>query len=426
MTRTTSLPRGAATLGLRGVLIAVALLAQGCARTSTDDHGHGHDEAAHASERGPEGGRLFKGEGVQLELTIAEDGIPPEFRAFLYDAGGRRLAPSEGNLTVVLERFGGRRDSLAFRPEAEFLRSVRSVEEPHSFAARVRLERGGRTQEWSFEQHEGRVELRPEAVAGGDIRTDVAGPRDIDVRVETPGEIRMNAERVVQIRPRFPGIVRRLVHGLGDVVRSGELLAVVHSNESLTDYEIHSPARGTIVSRDVASGQAVDHESVLYTVADLSTVWADFALYPQLAGRVRRGQSVRISTGPGGARHVLGTVSYVGPLLEQDTRVSYGRVVLTNRDGGWVPGLFVTASISVDRFHARVAVPEDAIVRTSRGPAVFRADGSTFELQPVEPGRSDGEWTEIVAGLEAGARVVTRNAFLLKAELGKSEATHDH
>jgi cobalt-zinc-cadmium efflux system membrane fusion protein len=80
----------------------------------------------------------------------------------------------------------------------------------------------------------------------------------------------------------------------------------------------------------------------------------------------------------------------------------------------------------VDRFSARVAVPEAAIVRTSRGPAVFRAAGSTFELQPVSPGRSDGEWTEIVAGLEAGARVVTRNAFLLKAELGKSEASHDH
>jgi len=116
----------------------------------------------------------------------------------------------------------------------------------------------------------------------------------------------------------------------------------------------------------------------------------------------------------------------VGPLLEQDTRVSRGRIVLPNDRGQWQPGLFVTAQIVVDQARVAVAVPEDAIVRTSSGPAVFRAAESTFELQPVAVGRTDGEWTEIVDGLESGARIVVRNAYLLKAELGKSEATHAH
>ena len=116
----------------------------------------------------------------------------------------------------------------------------------------------------------------------------------------------------------------------------------------------------------------------------------------------------------------------MGPLLEQDTRVSYGRVVLPNTGGRWAPGLYVSVAVTVDRFRAPVAVPEEALVRTSRGPGVFRADGATFELQPVIAGRSDGEWTEILEGLEPGARIVIRNAFLLKAELGKSEATHEH
>jgi cobalt-zinc-cadmium efflux system membrane fusion protein len=119
-------------------------------------------------------------------------------------------------------------------------------------------------------------------------------------------------------------------------------------------------------------------------------------------------------------------VSYVGPLLEQDTRISYGRALLPNRSGRWAPGLYVTAAITVERVRAEVAVPEAAIVRTARGSAVFRADGARFELQPVVTGRSDGVWTEIAHGLEPGARYVTANAFLLKAELGKSEATHDH
>jgi len=417
-------------IGVGLTLAAGGFIAIGCSRpTPGEQDAHG-SPSAHADgepvARGPQGGRLFKGDGVQMELLIAEEGIPPEFRAFLYDERGHRLPPSEARVTMVLERFGGRRDSLEFRPETEFLRSLRSVEEPHSFTARVLLDGRGGRQEWTYEQREGRVELRPEAVAAGDIHTGVAGPRLIEVRVETPGEVRLNAEGVVQIRPRFPGLVQRLGRGLGDLVETGDLLAVVHSNESLTDYEIRAPIRGTIVSRDVAVGQSVDHESVLFTVADLTTVWVDFALYPQLASQVRRGQMVRIHAGYDGSAVASGTVGYVGPLLEQDTRVSYGRVVLPNAGGRLTPGLYVTAAITVDRVHAAVAVPEDAIVRTTRGPAVFRAEGPTFELQPIVPGRTDGEWTEVLEGLEPGARIVIRNAYLLKAELGKSEATHDH
>jgi len=409
------------------VALATALVvAAGCAKPAPEEDAHGAIEAAHAEERGPQGGRLFSGDSIRLELVIAEDGIPPEFRAFLYDSHNKSLPPSDTRLAVVLERFAGRRDSLPFRAESEFLRSLGSVAEPHSFKAHVLLDWRGRRQTWTYEQHEGRVELRPEAVIGGEIETGVAGPRAIEVRVQTPGEVRLNAERVVQIRPRFPGVVQSLSGRLGDIVGAGDRLAVVHSNESLTDYEIVSPMRGTIVAREVAIGQGVDHESVLYTIADLSTVWVDFALFPQIASQVRRGQAVRIRMGSGDSLVAAGTISYVGPLLEQDTRVAYGRVVLANPAGRWSPGMYVGAAITVDRFRADVAVPEAAIVRTSRGAGIFRADGSTFELQPVVPGRSDGTWTEILEGLEPGAWIVIRNAYLLKAELGKSEATHDH
>jgi cobalt-zinc-cadmium efflux system membrane fusion protein len=251
----------------------------------------------------------------------------------------------------------------------------------------------------------------------------------IEVRVEAPGEVRLNAERVVQVRPRFPGVLRTLSRRLGDPVRSGEVLAVVHSNESLTEYEVPAPQSGTVVAREAAEGQAVDGSTVLYTIADLSTVWVDFALYPQIATRVRRGQPVRIRSGASAAADAAtasGTVSYVGPLLEQDTRVSYGRVVLANAGNAWPPGLFVRASIAVDRARVAVAVPEEAIVRMAAGPAVFIAADTMFTLQPITTGRSDGDWTEVVAGLEPGTAVAVRNAYLLKAELGKGEATHEH
>jgi cobalt-zinc-cadmium efflux system membrane fusion protein len=276
-------------------------------------------------------------------------------------------------------------------------------------------------------ESEGVVRLKPEAVTGSEIVTGHAGPRRIEVLVETPGEVRMNAERVVDVRPRFPGVVRTLAKGLGDRVAKDETIATIHSNESMAEYTIASPITGSVVAREASLGLSVDHDDRLYTIADLSTVWVDVSIYPQNAGTVRRGQSVRITSQAGTDLATRGVIRYVGPLLEQDTRVSYARVVLPNRDGRWQPGLYVTAAITVSEANVTVAAPEDAIVRMPEGPAVFRdLGGGSFRAQPVVTGRSDGSFTEIVQGLEPGAAIVVKNAFLLKAELGKAEASHEH
>jgi cobalt-zinc-cadmium efflux system membrane fusion protein len=113
-------------------------------------------------------------------------------------------------------------------------------------------------------------------------------------------------------------------------------------------------------------------------------------------------------------------------LLEQDTRVSSARVVLPNGDGRWQPGLFVNASVAVDDVRVAVAVPEEAIVRTAEGPAVFHARGGSFVLEHVSLGRSDGRMTEVTAGVAAGDTVVVAQTFILKSELGKGEVAHEH
>jgi len=423
-------PAGLLPLAVAFLLVSAAPIL-GCGKSGTRAEGDAHaehdDDHGDEAARGPRGGRLFEGDGIRLELLIAEEGIPPEYRAYLYEENGKPLDRAEGSLHVVLDRFGGRRDSLAFRAEGDRFRSTTSVLEPHSFEAAIVLDRAGRRHQWTFTQHEGRVELSPEAVARARIQGGVATPRQIAVTVETPGEVRLNGEAVVQVHPRYAGVVRKLAIRLGDTVAKGDLIAVIQSHESLAEYEILAPIGGTVVSRDIIDGQSVDRESVIGTIADLSSVWVDFALYPQIAGRVRRGQAavVHAAAAENGMR-APGTVSYVGPLLEQDTRVSYGRIVLPNPARRWQPGLYVTVSATVEQFHALVAVPEDAVVRTSGGPAVFRVSGASFELQPVVTGRTDRRWTEINEGLRPGDSIVVANAYLLKAELGKSEATHDH
>jgi cobalt-zinc-cadmium efflux system membrane fusion protein len=269
------------------------------------------------------------------------------------------------------------------------------------------------------------VELSAEAIDAADIAVDTAGSQPIDVTLELPGEITLNAERSVDVRPTYAGRVKTMLGALGTSVSTGQPLAVIFSNESLSDYQVESPISGTIVARPASPGSVVDHASVLYTIADLGTVWLDFPIYEQDLGRVHRGQHVNVRAEGGPAISAAGTIGYVGPTLDVDTRTTHARVVLSNGDRRWQPGRLVTAVVVLERVTVPIAVPEDAIVRMGSGAAVFRADSAGFEVQPVIVGRSDGKTTEIVSGLEPGARIVSRNAVLLKAELEKEAGGHE-
>jgi len=263
------------------------------------------------------------------------------------------------------------------------------------------------------------VMLSHEAVRSAGITVGESGAHPIDVTLELPGEIKLNAEHSVDVRPTYAGRVTTLHAALGSRVSLGQPLAEILSNESLSDYVVSAPMGGTIVARPASPGAAVDLGSILYTVADLSSVWLDFPIYMQQLGRIHRGLRVQVRAEGGPSTSASGTISYVGPLLDVDTRTTYARVELANSDGRWQPGRLVTAVVVIERVTVPVAVPDDAIVRVGTGAAVFRADSSGFEVQPVTLGRSDGTTTEIVSGLEGGARIVTRNAFWLKAELEK-------
>jgi len=267
----------------------------------------------------------------------------------------------------------------------------------------------------------GVVQLDAEAMRRTGIVVEPAGAAEIDVTLQMPGEIRPDPQKVLEVRPRFPGVVRELRKAIGQAVRRGDVLAMVESNESLTSYAVTSSLAGRVIARPVAPGQAVTQETVLFTVTDLSTVWVELGIYPNQLGRIRAGQSARVVSTSDSSRAQAGVVSYVAPMLESESRVALARVVLPNNPPHWEPGMFVNVTVTVDRATVPVAVPDDAVVRTGDETAVFVAQGSSFRRQVVETGRSDGRHTEILSGLEAGTPIAARNAYVLKSELEKSE-----
>lgn len=255
------------------------------------------------------------------------------------------------------------------------------------------------------------------------VRLAAAAPGEVDVGVELPGEVRPNADRIAHIAPRFPGLVREVRKYVGDHVRAGDVLAIIES-ENLSPFELKTAFEGTIIDKHIAPGEAVTREQPAFIVADLSTVWVNAAVYQGALSQVRVGQPVVIAASAG-ELETTGTVAYITPVVDQATRTASARIVVPNEGGAWRPGLFVSATI-LSPVPAPIVIPRRAIHTFEGKPVVFVVVGDHFEPRPVTVGRTGRTKGEITAGLSVGDRFADEQSFLVKAELGKGAAGHEH
>jgi len=349
-------------------------------------------------------------------------------------------------------------------------------------------------------QHEeGHVKLSPEARQNAKLEVKKAGPAKISVTLSLPGELTLNADAVAHVTPRVAGTVREVKKNLGDLVKKGEVLAILDSRdlaemqrevmaakerltlveselrrqEALfkekigaekdyvsakqayaeariewssasqklaaaagtggrgTGYALIAPLDGTVVEKHANVGEVMKEDTQAFIVADLTHVWVDVTVYAKDLPRVAVGQRARVRA-EGLDSPAEGTINYLGAIVGEQTRSAHARVVLTNPGAAWRPGLFVTADVAIDEAEVPVGV-EDAAIQTVEGKAVvFVEEGDAFEARPVKLGRggvgrgAESAMVEILSGLRAGEAYVSRNSFILKAELGKSEAGHEH
>lgn len=193
----------------------------------------------------------------------------------------------------------------------------------------------------------------------------------------------------------------------------------------LNQLELRAPFAGVVMEKHLALGEAIKEDANVFTISDLSTVWADFAVPPQDLNRVRVGDTVTVRA-TAFAAQATGKITYVGALLGEQTRTANARVALTNPERAWRPGLFVNVDVQSGLSAAAVTVAAEAVQTVDGQPAVFVRTAAGFEVRPVALGRSDGKLTEILHGLPAGAQYAAANSYVLKAELGKGSAEHAH
>jgi cobalt-zinc-cadmium efflux system membrane fusion protein len=408
---------------LISLFLALALVT-GCGENheAADEHEHGH-EAAEEAERGPHNGRLLKEGDFALELAIYEAGIPPEYRVWMYE-DGKALPPNAATVEVDLERLGGKRDHFTFRPEGDYLRGSGEVTEPHSFDVTVRAVRDGKKFEWKFDSYEGRSTIDAQTAQAMGVATAEAGPAALKLQLSLSGVIQADPARVSRVRARYPGIVREVAVQPWTTVAKGALLANVQSNESLQNYAVTAPIGGVIVEHRAQVGEATGEE-MLFTIVDLSRVWVELDVFQNDLARIADNQPVEVFD-LDGRKLADGRVSRIAPLAVHGSQSVRARVVLDNATGALRPGQFVSGRVTVSEFQSALAVEKSALQRFRDFDVVFEQVGDTYEIRPLELGRADATYVEVLAGLDAGARYVTRNSYLIKADIEKSGASHDH
>lgn len=269
------------------------------------------------------------------------------------------------------------------------------------------------------------VELSDAKVAASGIELATAGPATLRDALRLNGVVQPNQETLVQVTPRFPGVIRELHKRIGDRVQTGELLAKIESNQSLTVYEMRAPIAGTVIDRQASLGEYASEQKPTFVIADLSTVWIDFSVYRRDASRVRVGDTILIDTDDGGAP-IETKVSYIAPVGNADTQSALARGVVTNPDMRLKPGFFVTGRVIMKARGVPVAVKSSALQTVENRTVVFVRNGTKFEVREVELGERDAEHTEVVFGVLEGDIYAAKNSFIIKAELGKGSAAHEH
>ena len=188
---------------------------------------------------------------------------------------------------------------------------------------------------------------------------------------------------------------------------------------------IRAPFDGIIVEKHITLGEVVGADTRVFTLTDLSTVWADVVVPARDLDIVRVGTTAVIRS-IASSTTAPGKVSFVSSLVGEASRSAKARVVLANPGAAWRPGLAVNVDIVTGSSDVPVAVAREAIQTVDTRQVVYKRVKEGFIAQPVSTGRADARFIEITAGLNPGDTYAASGSFTIKAEQGKGEASHEH
>jgi cobalt-zinc-cadmium efflux system membrane fusion protein len=197
--------------------------------------------------------------------------------------------------------------------------------------------------------------------------------------------------------------------------------------EASVSTAIRAPFAGVVIAVDAAPGETIGTDSQLFHIADISEVWVQAEVYEKDLGRIRVGRtaSIKVDTYPD--REFLGRVSYIGDILDPQTRTVKVRCDVANPDSRLKLDMFATVLLPTTFNKEALAIPAEAVQRIEgRNVAFVKTGATSFEQKTVQLGRTVQGLAEVLSGLTPGEQVVTKGAFHLKSMVAGEEIGEEH
>lgn len=381
-----------------------------------------HEDSGHEDSVGVHGGKIFYDGEFALEIVTEEGAGSVTMRAWAYHHD-EQLNPGDTQLSLELSRLDGDKELISFRVDDESLINNETISEPHSFDVTISAQHEDRRSQWHYQSYEGRTTISAGAAQAAGLEVEQFGAASLQESVTLYGRIRANGEQVYSLSSRYAGLVQRVNVSEGDKVRKGDVVALVEARDTLQSISIRSPADGVVTARNVNVGMLVD-AGVLVEVTNIDTLWVDLDAFPTDLPRLSLGQPVLLHDAA--ERLPIGTLSYIAPGADVHTRSTRIRALIEKPDASLRPGTLVRADIVVSEKDVPFAVKRIATQDYLGETVVFIRAGDAYEARAIDVGASDGEWVEVLGGLLPGALYVTENSFLVKADILKAGASHQH
>ncbi len=313
----------------------------------------------------------------------------------------------------------------------------------------------------------GTVRISPEVINNLGVRTARVESGRLRTEMRTVGYVQYDEDRLIHIHPRVEGWVERLyVKAAGDPVAQGQPLYALYSPELVNAQEemllalnrnnsrlvqaaedrlralqlpdeliddlhqngvvqqtvtFRSPQDGVIDNLNIREGFFVKPATTLMSIGSLEQVWVEAEIFERQASEVEVGLPVTMTLNYLPGRQWRGTVDYVYPSLDEQTRTLRVRLRFPNDDGALRPNMFAQVVIATGDRENTLIVPLEAVIRTGKQDRVVLALGNgRFRSVEVRLGRLDRTRAEILAGLKPGDSIVTSAQFLLDSESSKA------
>jgi cobalt-zinc-cadmium efflux system membrane fusion protein len=373
-------------------------------------------------EKGPNRGRMLRKDDFAIELSIFETGVPPEFRVWA-TTDGKAIDPAKVEFNVKLTRLGDGVDNINFYQEGEYLRGDMVIYEPHSFIVSLTAKYQGKIYDWQYDNFEGRTSIDEKIAEAMEIWTEIVGPSTFHETIKVYGKLVLPSDATSNVYARFDGLVKKNHVKLGDSVKQDQLLLTVESNESLQSYKVFSAQNGIVSAVHVTSGEQ-SKGRVLLEVTNNKTLIAELAVFPIDLPTVSIGAKTTLSIN--GVEEKLLSKIDSRVLKIRDDQAKLFRVLVNNPDALFSEGSFVSAEIEVGSFDVDLAVKRNALQSFRDFTVVYAKVGNEYEVRMLELGRIVGNEIEVLSGVSLGTEYVTENSYILKADVEKSGASHDH